>query len=108
MQYRHPIQRLASTRTTPSSVENVAPTGQTWTHGGFWHWLQSLGTKKLLRISASSVCSLDLPCRVSMLSTTTLPSFFMMYRSTHVRQKNGSFGTLFSVLQASMHKPHPM
>src|SRR3989338_1944736 len=54
MQYLHPMQRLESTRTTPSSVAKVAPTGQTWTHGGFSHWLQSFGTKKLLRTSLSS------------------------------------------------------
>src|SRR5512141_1247371 len=30
--------------TTPSGVENVAPTGQTFTHGAFWHCWQGVGT----------------------------------------------------------------
>src|SRR3990172_551003 len=98
------MQRLESTKTTPSSVAKVAPTGQTCTHGGCSHWLQSLGTKKLLRMSASLVFCLPFSLPVSMLSTTTLPSFLITYRSTHVRQKKGSAGTLFSFLHASMHR----
>src|SRR3989304_715158 len=50
MQYRQPMQVLSFTSTTPSSVENVAPTGQTWTHGGCAHWLHSFGTKKLRKM----------------------------------------------------------
>ena len=34
-----------STSTTPSGLSNVAPTGQTCTHGECAQWLQSFGTK---------------------------------------------------------------
>jgi len=40
--------------------------------------------------------------------TIVWPFFRVMYRSTQVRTKNGSFGTLFSFLQASMHRAQPM
>ena len=30
-------------RTVPSGAENVAPTGQTFTQGGFWHCWQGAG-----------------------------------------------------------------
>src|SRR4030067_2188579 len=106
MQYLHPIQRFSSTRTTPSSVLKVAPTGQTWTQGGLAHWLQSFGTKKLLRISFSGTVSA--PVSLAMFWTITVPSFLITYFSTQVRKKNGSWGTSFSILQASTHLPHPM
>src|SRR5512143_1770888 len=92
MQYRHPMHVFSFTRTTPSFVWNVAPTGQTWTQGGLAHWLHSFGTKKERRIDLSAV----------------VPFFLVMYRSTHVRKKNGSRGTLFSFLHASMQRAQPM
>src|SRR3990172_939517 len=43
-----------------------------------------------------------------MLVTSASPSFGIMYRSTQVREKNGSFGTLFSDLHATTQRAHPM
>src|SRR5574341_655448 len=109
MQYRQPMHRLRSTRTTPSFVENVAPTGHTWTQGGLAHWLHSLGTKKLLRTSSSScIISFDALVLMLMLCTTASRSFVITYRSIQVRKKNGSRGTLFSALHASTHRLQPM
>src|SRR3972149_2344667 len=109
MQYRHPMQRLASTRTTPALVGKVAPTGQTWTQGGCAHWLHSLGTKKVLRTSRSSSGAIRafLPGTL-MLSTVASPSLVITYGSTQVRKKDGSFGTSFSALQASTQRLQPM
>src|SRR5512139_2849201 len=108
MQYRHPMHVLALTRTTPSSVWNVAPTGHTWTQGGSAHWLHSFGTKKLRRIDLSSAPSGAGSAPGWMVFTAVAPFFRMTYRSTQVRKKYGSRGTLFSVLHASMQRPHPM
>src|SRR3972149_7302402 len=87
------MQRSLSTKTTPSVVENVAPTGQTWTHGGLMHWLHSLGTKKV-RMTSRPSCGVPLAALplTSMLSTITSPSRVITYRSTQVLQKNGSAG----------------
>src|SRR3989337_23945 len=84
MQYRHPMHRSESMSTTPSSVENVAPTGHTCTHGGCTQWLQSLGTKNVRSTSGSSCeVSFEALLFTLMLSTTTLPSFLITYRSPH-------------------------
>src|SRR5512139_3157818 len=98
MQYRHPMHVFSLTRTTPSSVWKVAPTGQTWTQGGSAHWLHSFGTKKLRRIDLSSARSGAGSARGWMVFTVVAPLCRRAYRSTQVRKKNGSFGTLFSVL----------
>src|SRR3990172_12596093 len=108
MQYRHPMHVLLLTRTTPSSVWNVAPTGQTWTQGGFAHWLHSFGTKKLRRIDRSAAESGTPSGFVSTVFTIASPFRLMMYRSTQVRGKKGSLGTSVSVLQASTHRVQPM
>src|SRR5512135_2565184 len=108
MQYRHPMHVFSFTRTTPSFVWNVAPTGQTWTQGGLAHWLQSFGTKKERRIDLSDAISGDGSRFGSIALTTVVPFFLVMYRSTHVRKKNGSRGTLFSFLHASMQRAQPM
>src|SRR3970282_1712001 len=103
------MHRSLSMRTTPSSVEKVACTGQTWTHGGFAHWLHSFGTKQVAMTSGSSCTGgFDLLPLTLMLSTTTSPSFLITYRSTQVLKKNGSCGTSFSALQASTHRLQPM
>src|SRR3990172_7004839 len=100
---------FASTRTTPSCVEKVAPTGHTWTQGGLAHWLHNLGTKKLRTTSPSSclICR-ELLLLTLMLSTTGSPSLVMSYRSIQVRKKKGSRGTAFSALQASTQRLQPM
>src|SRR6266508_4909810 len=109
MQYRQPMHRLESMSTTPSSVAKVAPTGQTWTHGGCTQWLQSLGTKNVLSTSGSSCDdSFEAFPLTLMLSTTTSPSFLITYRSIHVRKKNASCVTSFSALHASTHRLQPM
>src|SRR3990172_3639458 len=43
-----------------------------------------------------------------MLVTSASPSFGIMYRSTQVREKNGSFGTSFSALHATTQRAQPM
>ena len=52
MQYPQPMHQVRSTSTTPSGAWYVAPTGHTWTQGGFSHWLQSLGTKNAFSMSS--------------------------------------------------------
>jgi len=84
MQYRHPMQVLSLTSTTPSSVEKVAPTGQTCTHGGWAHWLQSFGTKKLRKMGRDGISSSG-ASPVWMLVTTASPVLGIMYLSTQVR-----------------------
>src|SRR3990167_7305746 len=103
------MHRFASTRITPSFVEKVAPTGQTWTQGGLAHWLHSLGTKKLRSTSRSS-CVVSRAVLLLTLMPSTVTSRFLVitYRSTQVRKKKGSGGTLFSALQASTHRLQPM
>ncbi len=54
MQMRQPMQRCWSMRTRPSGVEKVAPTGQTFTQGGFWQCWQGTGTKRVPSPSSSS------------------------------------------------------
>src|SRR5512135_3308349 len=108
MQYRHPMHVFSLTRTTPSPVWKVAPTGHTWTQGGFAHWLHSFGTKKERRIVLSDAASGVASSPGAIALTVVWPFFRMMYRSTQVRTKNGSLGTLFSFLQASMHRAQPM
>src|SRR5512143_3781138 len=108
MQYRQPMHVLSFTRTTPSFVWNVAPTGQTWTQGGLAHWLHSFGTKKERRIDLSDAISGDGSTFGSIALTVVVPFFLVTYCSTHVRKKNGSRGTLFSVLHASMQRAQPM
>ncbi len=46
-----------STRTAPSGLSNVAPTGQTCVHGECAHWLHSFGTKKLFALSPGAYFS---------------------------------------------------
>src|SRR4030066_475324 len=108
MQYRQPMHVFSLTRTTPSSVRKVAPTGQTCTQGGFAHWLHSFGTKKERRIDLSEAVSGAGSWFGPIALTVVTPFFRVMYRSTHVRKKNGSLGTLFSVLHASMQRAQPM
>src|SRR3990172_2125869 len=109
MQYRQPMHRSLSMRTTPSSVAKVAPTGQTWTHGGFAQLLQSLGTKKLRMTSRSSgATSGGFLLGALTLSTSTSPFLLMSYRSIQVRKKNDSRGTSFSPFHPSTHPLQPM
>src|SRR3990172_6121239 len=103
------MHRFASTRTTPSCVEKVAPTGHTWTQGGLAHWLHNLGTKKLRRTSPSSWPPSLAPLLFTLrLSTLASPFLVITYRSIQVRKKKGSRGTAFSALQASTQRLHPM
>src|SRR3989338_9693346 len=93
----------------PSEVRKVAPTGQTCTHGGLAQWLHNLGRKNVLRISMLSAGSSGNPSIPPFgLSTLVSPSVEMTYLSTHVLKYMGSFGTLFSFLQASAQRPQPM
>jgi len=79
------MQRFSSTSTTPSSVAKVAPTGQTWTQGGFAQWLQSFGTKKLLRTFFSFSGEDRSGTALTIAETSTEPSVRITYRSTQVR-----------------------
>jgi len=47
MQARDPTQVSVSTRTSPSSVRIVAPTGQTFRQGGSSHIMQGRGIEKV-------------------------------------------------------------
>ncbi len=72
------MQYSSSTSTTPSRVVNVAPTGQTWTHGGLAQWLHSFGTKNVRR-SPASVSGAGKPSMPPLgLSTVTAPSASMV------------------------------
>src|ERR1019366_5966949 len=105
-QYRQPRQYFLSTRTTPSGLINVAPTGQTWVQGESAQWLQSLGTKKFFPPSSWAGGNPSLPpsgestCGFSMSDSVT------WYRSTQVRKYPSD--TSFSVWHARTQFPQPM
>ena len=69
-------------------------------------------TASARRRNAGSPCPQRPPASCSAFGSIVLtvvsPFFRMMYRSTHVRKKNGWRGTLFSVLHASMQRAQPM
>ena len=78
-----------------------APTGQTWTQGGFSHWLQSFGTKNALSISSglgdagpASPWSMIGEMKPSLAplgeSASIFPSLVTTYRSTQVRVTSAS------------------
>src|SRR4030042_1331637 len=99
MQYRHPMQVFSFTRTTPSFVWNVAPTGQTWTEGGLAHWLHSFGTKKERRIDLSEAVAGDGSAFGSIVLTVVVPFFLLMYPSTPVPERRTAKNPLRKLLR---------
>src|SRR5665647_3371017 len=69
MQAREPTQASVSTRTSPSSLRIVAPTGQTYMHGGSSHIMQGRGMGNVppelsfISYTLIQVCSLRRSCR---------------------------------------------
>src|SRR5437868_15389384 len=116
MQKPQPMQYLGSINTAPSGESNVAPTGQTCTHGECSQRLHSFGTKKECWISDFGTAASGKPCMPPLGQSTSVSpreapdpglGLVMTYRSIQVR-KNGPSGTWFSVLHASAQSPQPM
>lgn len=93
MHMRQPMHRSWSMSVTPSGVVHVAPTGQTFTHGGFWQCMHGVGMNRVPSIGGETEESSGFISPTSLLSSCS-------YTSIHCI---GS-GTKWPELQASVHR----